>query len=168
MDDDPIDAMRNIDPNSEENRRMTKDNERAVFAAKMKSKLAEESFDRSVAIERITELETALAYKNDTANVFMNQVKNLQSTMAKKDSALDACVEALKSQSDVLDTIWEEDEMGWLSDPESESGTEECVKCGGVLPHGGHSEDCLQGKIHKSTIAAKNALALAAKAKEGK
>lgn len=59
---------------------------------------------------------------------------------------------------ELLEEIWDEDEMGWiLDDPEGGSSHQECVKCGAVLPHGGHAEDCLQGKIQRALDAAKKA-----------
>lgn len=59
---------------------------------------------------------------------------------------------ACAAKHDALQTIWDDDEMGWLSDPESECGTEECVKCGAVLTTASkeHAEGCLQGVVHKA------------------
>lgn len=48
---------------------------------------------------------------------------------------------------DVLDAIWDRDELSATRDPEDESGCGVCPECEAHLPHGGHSTDCITGKI---------------------
>jgi hypothetical protein len=54
--------------------------------------------------------------------------RHIEAHVTELRAELDAAKAACAVKHEALQTIWDDEEMGWLSDPESESGTEECVK----------------------------------------
>ena len=78
-------------------------------------------------------------------------LKGLLEWSQKADMALDACVAALEE-------VWMLEDMGWTIEPESESGFEECKRCGAYKSGSQimiHSPSCLQDKLNQAITLAR-------------